>query len=177
MKKTELIHKNYKINFDRFNKAFENNFQLEALLIIFAIFEQVTSNILVRLASINEYCNAFIHSNLKSKNVTLKLKIDTIRDLLKSKNIDSLIVIKTDKRIVEFLDVLNELDSYRKVRNSLVHGLMLSEMSYEEIIKINIRCKEIYKVLNKNANSIKAYISKNNIEVDMSELSKLLDHC
>lgn len=179
--KEQLLHRNYKTNFDRFKSAKNNGYQIEALLVIFAVFEQVLSNMIVRISSIDNECYLFIKKELRINSkktkifITLHKKIELIRSFMKKNENIVLNIIGKDSKLNELSSSLKKLNDIRIYRNDIVHDLMLRNVDYDEIESINDECVKIYRVLNKTASSIKRFISKNNIDRDVSDISNLLD--
>ena len=173
-RKKTVLHKNYKKNIDLYNEAIEKGCQIEAMVIIFAVIEQVANNMIVRMSSIDEDAYTKVKSKL-NKMQSLAYKITTIRSLVSNnKTIREVIGDKEDFK--ELMNSLNCLDKLRKnYRNDVIHNLMLINLEYKDLLNVNEKAFEIFRVLDKNNKRIKRFVEKKDNVIDASDISKFLD--
>ncbi|MBQ3411839.1 MAG: hypothetical protein IJG67_02280 [Oscillospiraceae bacterium] len=174
--KKEVLHRNYKKNMDRFKRALGDNYQIEALLIIFAVFEQTTNNLIVRISSLSEKNHLDILDAVQNNELNnISKKIRWIQHYIRDNIEEILSILKESGKVEELKSSLKDLNKYRTCRNVIVHDLMLSDVSYEGLKDINIKCLDIFRVLDKTNKAIKRFINANGIDLDVSDVSLALD--
>ncbi|MBQ6654715.1 MAG: hypothetical protein IJM79_04235 [Erysipelotrichaceae bacterium] len=175
-KKNTILHSNYTKNMDRFNAAMENDSQIEALMILYSVFEQVTSNLVVRLASLSDESHEFFTSEIgNSRIVSLRQKIRMLKKHIRNNKQTVGVIFKGNEGIDELLSSLEHINQYHDQRNVIAHHLMLSDVDYDELRDINNNLKLEFRILDKNLKRVKSYIEKNGVHADVSDLPSRLE--
>ena len=172
LEKNQRLHENYTKYFERFNDSFKNGYQLEAFLIIIAMHEIVTKNMIIRIASINNENHAFMKENIEKG--AFYNRIECLKKYFNSNKTELNEILKKNGSREEILDALNEVNKYRNFRNDVYHDLLMQNFNYDELKEINEKLLEDYKVLNKNQKRIIRYIKKNNNDSNVDDIVDLL---
>ena len=165
-KKKNLLHINYPRYFTQFENAIRDGYQIERLMIIYAIFEHITNLIIVKLASISGEYKTFFSNKVKKK-MKLRCKMQLIRCFVLAHENEILNILEKQIVIDDMVNALDVIDKYHNLRNTVVHRLMINSISDEEIKCVNEDCKNAYKKLKKVIYRENKYIKINGcIEVD-----------
>ena len=138
--------KNYKKNqtyrelMEDLKLAVEKEFYYEAIFIEYAIFEDRTES-LIR--------HSKIEHNLSDKEFTLHNKIKVMKYSSEFKSF------YCNKH--EILKLLNDVDNWRDKRNKLIHDLVNTELTYDDIKKIAINGYELVNKLNNKSTLVNDY--------------------
>ena len=138
--------KNYKKNqtyrelMEDLKLAVEKEFYYEAIFIEYAIFEDRTES-LIR--------HSKIEHNLSDKEFTLHNKIKVMKYSSEFKSF------YCNKH--EILKILIDVDNWRDKRNKLIHDLVNTELTYEDIKEIAIKGYELVNKLNNKSTLVNDY--------------------
>lgn len=113
-------YENYKEQAKRLKKALEYGFNLEAIFIEYAMFEDRTESVLRHA----DKWEAYVKSR-KGRDVTIDSKINYIQKLAENKK-DLLHKYFSD-------DLLEKIKAWKNERNRLIHALVKQELQYNEI--------------------------------------------
>ena len=113
-------YENYKEQAKRLKKALEYGFNLEAIFIEYAMFEDRTESVLRHA----DKWEAYVKSR-KGRDVTIDSKINYIQKLAENKK-DLLHKYFSD-------DLLEEIKAWKNERNRLIHALVKQELQHNEI--------------------------------------------
>lgn len=129
---------------DKMNKAIEEEFYFEAILLEYAILEDRTESILrhANLMTIDENGN----------DLTLNTKIKTIRN--NAKFIDPYI----KKHLTN--DLFKSINEWRIDRNRVIHSLVTESYTNNEIKKLALEGKRIIKIMNNKSTLVTNYLDK-----------------
>ena len=129
---------------DKMNKAIEEEFYFEAILLEYAILEDRTESILrhANLTTIDENGN----------DLTLNTKIKTIRN--NAKFIDPYI----KKHLTN--DLFKSINEWRIDRNRVIHSLVTESYTNNEIKKLALEGKRIIKIMNNKSTLVTNYLDK-----------------
>ena len=111
-------YENYKEQTKRLKKALEYGFNLEAIFIEYAMFEDRTESVLRHADKWEAYTK-------KYKNVTINSKINYIQKLAENEK-DLLHKYFSD-------DLLEKIKAWKNERNRLIHALVKQELQHNEI--------------------------------------------
>lgn len=129
---------------DKMNKAIEEEFYFEAILLEYAILEDRTESILrhANLMTIDENGN----------DLTLNTKIKTIKN--NAKFIDPYI----KKHLTN--DLFKSINEWRIDRNRVIHSLVTESYTNNEIKKLALEGKRIIKIMNNKSTLVTNYLDK-----------------
>lgn len=113
-------YENYKEQAKRLKKALEYGFNLEAIFIEYAMFEDRTESVLRHA----DKWEAYVKSR-KGRDVTIDSKINYIQKLAENRK-DLLHKYFSD-------DLLEEIKAWKNERNRLIHALVKQELQHNEI--------------------------------------------
>ena len=131
----------YKDLMEKLNKSIKNEFFYEAIFIEYAILEDRTESLL-RHAKINE------------KNSTITLKINKIKTnkIFKDKYINKHLSI----------ELLDKIIKWKNKRNELIHDLIKTKYTNNQIESIALEGHEIIKKVNNKSTLVNKYLDKIN---------------
>ena len=131
----------YKDLMEKLNKSIKNEFFYEAIFIEYAILEDRTESLL-RHAKINE------------KNSTITLKINKIKTnkIFKDKYINKHLSI----------ELLDKIIKWKNKRNELIHDLIKTKYTNNQIESIALEGYEIVKKVNNKSTLVNKYLDKIN---------------
>lgn len=131
----------YKDLMEKLNKSIKNEFFYEAIFIEYAILEDRTESLL-RHAKINE------------KNSTITLKINKIKTnkIFKDKYINKHLSI----------ELLDKIIKWKNKRNELIHDLIKTKYTNNQIESIALEGYEIIKKVNNKSTLVNKYLDKIN---------------
>lgn len=141
--------KNYKKNetykelMEDLTLALENNFYYEAIFVTYAIFEDRTES-LIR--------HSKVEHSLSRKDFTLHNKINLIKSKEEFKSF------YCNKH--EILKLLDEVDKWREKRNKLIHDLVNTSFTEDDIEEIALIGHELVKKLNNKSTLVNAYFDE-----------------
>jgi hypothetical protein len=129
---------------DKMDKAIEEEFYFEAILIQYAIIEDRTESMLrhANLMTVDEMGN----------DLTLNVKIKTIRN--NAKFIDPYI----KKHLTN--DLFKSINEWRIDRNRVIHSLVTESYTNNEIKRLALEGKRIIKILNNKSTLINKHLDK-----------------
>ena len=134
-------YEKYKDLMEKLNKSIKNEFFYEAIFIEYAILEDRTESLLR-------------HAKINTKNSTITLKINKIKTnkIFKDKYINKHLSIELLDKIIE----------WKNKRNELIHDLIKTKYTNNQIESIALEGYEIVKKVNNKSTLVNKYLDKIN---------------
>ena len=178
--KRKKLHANYKLNFQRFKKARENDYQIEALIIMESMFEHLTNIFIIRLSSLSKNNKEHFSKLLKPykrdrKFATLMKKVEWIIEFIDNNNLKNTHMIEKTKEKEELIEAFKTIQEEQDLRNEIVHRIMFSNKTYEEICVTNKKLIESRKRISKYAARLNNYIKTKTKLEDVNEIVSILE--
>ena len=138
-------YKNYREQFKRLKKAFDNEFYMEAIFIEYAIMED-------RAEAILRYEGNKIKPKNEQEFISLTRKLNRIKKIAEQKK-------SLPKRY--FCDsIIENISEWVKQRNGLIHALLKKELTTEEVEKFALEGKRLARALSNKAKNYKSAVAR-----------------